>query len=107
MITLTEAAVTKIQTMADDHEMTSHAVRVMVVGGGCSGLSYDMDFESDQKEGDTVYKEGELNVFIDPMSLQYLEGTNIDYVEKFSFSGFHFDNPNAKKSCGCGSSFTV
>ena len=107
MITLTEAAAAKIRLMADEHEMNEHGVRVMVVGGGCSGLSYDMDFESEEKEGDSVFDDRGLRVFVDPMSLQYLEGTNIDYVEKFSFSGFHFDNPNAKKSCGCGSSFTV
>ena len=107
MITVTEAAAAKIRLMADEHEMNEHGVRVMVVGGGCSGLSYDMDFESEEKEGDSVFADHGLQVFVDPMSLQYLEGTNIDYVEKFSFSGFHFDNPNAKKSCGCGSSFTV
>ena len=107
MITLTEAAANKIRLMADEHEMQEQGVRVMVVGGGCSGLSYDMDFECEPKEGDSVFDEGGLKVFVDPMSLQYLEGTHIDYVEKFSFSGFHFDNPNAKKSCGCGSSFTV
>ena len=107
MITLTEAAAAKIRLMADEHEMNEHGVRVMVVGGGCSGLRYDMDFESEGKEGDSVFDDRGLRVFVDPMSLQYLEGTNIDYVEKFSFSGFHFDNPNAKKSCGCGSSFTV
>jgi iron-sulfur cluster assembly accessory protein len=82
-------------------------VRVMVVGGGCSGLSYDMDFAQEAGEGDQVFDSEGVKVYIDPMSFVYLDGTAIDYVETFSFSGFHFENPNAKKSCGCGSSFTV
>ena len=107
MITMTEAATEKIRIMAVEHERQGHGIRVMVVGGGCAGLSYDMDFENEEQDGDTVYACGELNVYVDPMSLAYLEGTNIDYVEKFSFAGFHFENPNAQKSCGCGSSFTI
>ena len=79
----------------------------MVVGGGCSGLSYDMDFEQEAGEGDQVFDSEGVKVYIDPMSFVYLDGTSIDYVETFSFSGFHFENPNAKKACGCGSSFTV
>lgn len=108
MISLTDAAQNKIRNMAEEHEMLTAGVRVMIVGGGCSGLSYDMDFETEEKEGDTVVetKDG-LKVFVDPMSLAYLEGTKIDYVETFSFAGFHFENPNARKSCGCGHSFTV
>jgi iron-sulfur cluster insertion protein len=107
MITLTTAAAEKIRTMAVEHEMVDAGLRVMVVGGGCAGLSYDMDFESGAKDGDEVYDCDGVKVFVDPMSIAYLEGTNIDYVEKFSFSGFHFENPNAQKSCGCGSSFTL
>ena len=65
MISLTEAAAAKIRLMADEHEMTEHGVRVMVVGGGCSGLSYDMDFESEEKEGDSVFADQGLRVFVD------------------------------------------
>ncbi|TNF22365.1 MAG: iron-sulfur cluster insertion protein ErpA [Deltaproteobacteria bacterium] len=107
MITLTEAAAAKIKAMADEHKVEQQAVRVMVVGGGCSGLTYDMDFENEEREGDVVVENDGVKVYVDPMSLAYLDGTKIDYVETFSFSGFHFDNPNAQKSCGCGSSFTV
>ena len=107
MITLTAAAAEKIRNMAEQHEMADQGVRVMVVGGGCSGLSYDMDFENETKEGDQVFDCEGVKVYVDPMSAAYLEGTNIDYVETFSFSGFHFNNPNAQKTCGCGSSFTV
>ncbi|MGM0576808.1 MAG: HesB/IscA family protein [Myxococcota bacterium] len=107
MITLTNPAAEKIRNMATQHEMQENGVRVMVVGGGCSGLTYDMDFETEPKDGDEVFESDGVKVYIDPMSLAYLDGTKIDYVETFSFSGFHFENPNAQKSCGCGSSFTV
>lgn len=107
MITLTDAAASKIRAMADQHKVEHLGIRVMVVGGGCSGLTYDMDFEESAGEGDTVIENGDVRVFVDPMSLAYLDGTQIDFVETFSFSGFHFENPNAQKSCGCGSSFTV
>ena len=107
MISLSESATKKIQSMADEHGVNEAGIRVMVVGGGCSGLTYDMDFESAEKEGDQVFESEGVRVFVDPMSFSYLDGTKVDYVESFSFSGFHFDNPNAQKSCGCGSSFTV
>ena len=107
MISLTEAAAKKVKGMAQQHQVDSAGVRVMVVGGSCSGLSYDMDFEQEAGEGDQVFDSEGVKVYIDPMSFVYLDGTSIDYVETFSFSGFHFENPNAKKSCGCGSSFTI
>jgi iron-sulfur cluster insertion protein len=107
MISLTETAITKVRSMAQQYEMAEQGVRLMVVGGGCSGLSYDMDFESAPRDGDEVFECDGLKVYVDPMSLAYLDGTKVDYVETFTFSGFHFENPNAQKSCGCGSSFTV
>ncbi len=107
MISVTDAAARKIHAMAEEHKVDHHGVRVMVVGGGCSGLTYDMDFEAEAREGDAVVEHDGVTVYVDPMSLAYLEGTKIDFVETFSFSGFHFENPNAQKSCGCGSSFTV
>lgn len=93
--------------MTEEHKALGSGIRVMIVGGGCSGLTYDMDFETEEREGDQVFETHGVKLFIDPMSYAYLEGTDIDYVETFSFSGFHFNNPNAQKSCGCGSSFTV
>ncbi len=107
MLSVTESAVKKILGMAEQHKVEEAGIRVMVVGGGCSGLTYDMDFEIEAQEGDLVVESDGIKLYVDPMSLSYLDGTKIDYVETFSFSGFHFDNPNAKKSCGCGSSFTV
>ena len=103
----TPAAVRKIQEMAARENLDGHGVRVMVVGGGCSGFTYDMDFENEQREGDQVFEFDGLKIYVDPMSFQYLDGTTVDYVESFSFSGFTFDNPNARRTCGCGSSFGV
>ena len=107
MLSLTSAAATKIQAMAGQFERPDSGIRIMVVGGGCSGLTYDMDFEDGKQEGDLVVDSEGVTLYVDPMSIGYLEGTRIDYVEDFTHSGFRFENPNAQKSCGCGSSFTV
>ena len=82
-------------------------MRIMVVGGGCSGFSYEMEFDDVKQPTDFVLEEDGLKILVDPMSLQYLEGTKVDYVESFQFTGFRFENPNAKSTCGCGSSFTM
>ena len=100
-------AITKIQEMATQQNLVNHSLRIMVVGGGCSGFSYDMDFDEVEQPNDFVLEESGLKIFIDPMSFQYLDGTNIDYLESFQFTGFHFENPNATGTCGCGSSFTI
>ena len=104
---LTELAVSKVMEMAVDQELNDHALRIAVVGGGCSGFTYDMDFDETPMPGDTVEDFHGLDVYVDPMSRHYLEGTKIDYVESFAFTGFHFENPNATSTCGCGSSFSV
>lgn len=104
---LTELAVSKVQQMAVDQELGDQGLRIMVVGGGCSGFTYDMDFAEGEKSGDWTFDFHGLKVFVDPMSFAYLEGTKIDYVESFQFSGFHFENPNATRTCGCGASFAV
>jgi iron-sulfur cluster assembly protein len=106
MINLSEPASDKIKQMAKNKNCPSD-IRIMVVGGGCSGLTYDMNFEPESSEDDESYESHGVTLLVDPMSLSYLDDTHIDYIETFAFSGFHFDNPNAKKSCGCGSSFTV
>ena len=104
---LTELAVSKVQQMAVEQALGDQGLRIMVVGGGCSGFTYDMDFAEGEKEGDWTFDFHGLSVFVDPMSYAYLEGTKIDYVESFQFSGFHFENPNATRTCGCGASFAV
>tara|TARA_Y100000310_G_C20130661_1_gene555717 strand:- start:222 stop:545 length:324 start_codon:yes stop_codon:yes gene_type:complete len=105
VLTLTDTSIEKIQDMAEKENLSDASVRVSVVGGGCSGFSYSLEFDTDTREGDQVLDTGKFKVYIDPMSYQYVQGTNVDYVESFSYSGFHFDNPNAKRTCGCGSSF--
>lgn len=105
MLTLTDTSIEKIQDMAEKENLSDASVRVSVVGGGCSGFSYSLEFDTDTREGDQVLDTGKFKVYIDPMSYQYVQGTNVDYVETFNYSGFHFDNPNAKRTCGCGSSF--
>ena len=107
MIHMTSNAAQKVMTMAQEQKLEGHGLRIMVVGGGCSGFSYDMDFDDKEKPGDQVFEKDGLTIYVDPMSFQYLEGTNIDYVETFQFAGFHFENPNASRTCGCGSSFSV
>ena len=106
MVSLSEPASAKIKQMAKDSNCPSD-LRIMIVGGGCSGLTYDLAFADEGSDDDMTYESFGVKLLVDPMSLSYLEDTIIDYIETFSFSGFHFDNPNAKKSCGCGSSFTV
>ena len=101
MITITEKAADKLNQFTEEF----HAIRFMVIGGGCAGYSYDMDYEEELREDDEVYEQHGIKIFVDPLSLVYLEGTEVDYVETLEFSGFMFNNPNANRTCGCGSSF--
>ncbi len=108
MIELTSAAAAKIRALTESQMAVPGAppiqgVRVMVVGAGCSGLNYDMDFAEATQEGDLVFESEGVQLFVDPTSFGYLDGTRIDYVESMTFSGFHFDNPNAQRGCSCGS----
>lgn len=82
-------------------------LRIAVRGGGCSGFEYALDFENEVRDTDLVYPQGDLQIIVDPISARYLEGTEIDYVFGMQGAGFKFNNPQAKGTCGCGSSFTV
>ena len=104
---ITDKAVSKVKEMANQQGRPNAGLRLMVVGGGCSGFTYDMDLENKENDGDSVIERDGLKVYVDPMSHQYLDGTTIDYIESFKFSGFHFENPNATRTCGCGSSFAA
>ena len=104
---ITDKAVSKVKEMANQQGLDGYGLRLMVVGGGCSGFTYDMDLENQENAGDSVIERDGLKVYVNPMSYQYLDGTTIDYIESFKFSGFHFENPNATRTCGCGSSFAV
>lgn len=109
MIALTSAAASKIRALTDSQAAAPGAppirgIRVMVVGGGCSGLNYDMDFAEATQDGDLVFETEGVQLFVDPTSFGYLDGTKIDYVESMTFNGFHFDNPNEQQhGCSCGS----
>lgn len=103
MIQLTEKATIKIKEIAEAEGLIN-MVRLKVIGGGCAGFTQDMHFENSITEMDEVIESNNIKLIIDPLSFQYLDGTTIDFVESLSGAGFKFLNPNAKGSCGCGSS---
>lgn len=107
MLSLTTTAVSKVKEILSQQEEPFEGLRVQVAGGGCSGFQYSMAFERQSNDGDQVLDLGGLKIFVDSQSLLYLDGTEIDYVETLQGSGFKFNNPNAKGTCGCGESFTV
>ena len=104
---LTEKAIQKVQAFATGNkEAEGKALRIYVQGGGCSGFQYGFTFD-DKREDDTIVQTGPVEVFLDPISLPYLKGATVDFVEDFRGSGFVVQNPNASGSCGCGHSFSV
>ena len=104
MITLTAKAVEKAKEFAEAEGITHNCIRVKVKGGGCAGMTNDMSFDDAKSDMDEVFETDGVKVIVDPLSLQYLDGTEIDYIEQGYSSGFKFNNPNAKGSCGCGHS---
>lgn len=108
MITVTEKAVGEVKRLIEAQNLPESTVlRVGVRGGGCSGLSYALNFDSDQKETDRLFEVDGVRVVVDNKSFLYLAGTTLDYTDGLNGSGFTFDNPNASQSCGCGSSFSA
>ena len=103
-IQVTPQAIRKIK-QTFEREGVFGGLRLGILGGGCSGLSYQFKFEVKPRERDNVFEFDGINIFIDPKSLIYLRGLTLDYKESLMQSGFVFDNPNASKSCGCGTSF--
>jgi iron-sulfur cluster assembly accessory protein len=106
MVSITERAAEKIKQLQAAENKDSQGLRLKVVGGGCSGLQYKMDLDL-QKPGDRIFEKDGAKVLVDMKSLLYLNGTELDYKEDLMQSGFVFQNPNVKRSCGCGTSFTV
>lgn len=104
-ITLLPAAIRKVQSLFVERNLTGHALRVFVAGGGCSGMQYGMAIEKETGEFDSVYEFEGVKVVVDPTSLMYLNGATVDYVDNLMGGGFRIDNPNAVASCGCGHSF--
>ncbi|MCK4754456.1 MAG: iron-sulfur cluster insertion protein ErpA [Calditrichia bacterium] len=105
MISLTDKAVEKVREILNNDNKQDHALRIGVKGGGCSGFSYTLDIDKIIAESDQVFEEKGIKIVVDAKSFIYLSGTQVDYVENLSGSGFSFSNPNATRSCGCGSSF--
>ena len=106
MITITDHASGKINELMKE-EQDVVGLRIYVRGGGCSGYQYGMAFESKISDDDTVIEKGDVKVIVDPQSAPMLNGAEVDYVDSVQGSGFAVKNPNAKTTCGCGSSFSA
>ena len=106
-ITLTPSAIAKVKEIMAQQNPAPSGLRVGVVGGGCSGFSYSMQFENNAGLMDKVFDMDGLKVYVDATSVMYLNGCRVDYVETLEGAGFKFENPNVKSTCGCGSSFSV
>jgi iron-sulfur cluster assembly accessory protein len=107
MVNLTPVAVDKVKEILEAQNPMPKGLRLSVVGGGCSGFSYSMAFENTPNMLDKTYSYDGLKVFVDQASMLYLDGAEVDYVETLEGSGFKFNNPQVKSTCGCGSSFSV
>ena len=106
VVTLSETAASKLRSILDEKNLTAtHGLRVFVAGGGCGGLQYGMTFEGNPRTADLVFEQYGLKVIVDPRSMEYIAGANIDYVDSLMGGGFQIENPNAVSSCGCGQSF--
>lgn len=107
MITLTSSAVSQIKRFQNEERAITGGLRISVVGGGCSGMSYKLDFQKEPNADDKIFEQNGVRVFIDPKSFLFIKGLELDYSGGLNGTGFQFRNPNASKSCGCGSSFSV
>jgi iron-sulfur cluster assembly protein len=106
MITITEKASDKIRESLTESERQADGLRIRVVGGGCSGLQYKLDLDV-EKRGDKIFEHTGARVYVDRKSYLYINGTTLDWRDSLQATGFHLDNPNVKRTCGCGESFIV
>jgi len=106
-INLSPRAVSKVRELVVEEENQALKLRVYITGGGCSGFQYGFTFEEDAAEDDTAIETDGVTVLVDPMSFQYLVGSEVDYTEGLEGSRFVINNPNAATTCGCGASFSV
>jgi iron-sulfur cluster assembly accessory protein len=104
-ITITPSAANAVRELLEKRNLADYALRVFVSGGGCSGYQYGMALEGNLRDSDLIYDQHGVKVVVDEISINYLSGSTIDYVDELMGSGFKIDNPNAVSSCGCGSSF--
>ena len=108
LVNVSESAAQQIKRLLDSEgKLATHALRMKVVGGGCSGLQYQLAFDDQLRENDSEVEASGVRVVVDEKSALYLVGTTLDYVDTLMESGFKIQNPNAKNSCGCGSSFSA
>lgn len=105
-IFLTPSAINAVKEAIKAEGEEGLSLRVSIVGGGCSGYQYNLDFEKESRIGDMSLSFDGINIIVDPVSAGYLKGTVIDYLSGLNGTGFKFSNPNAKRTCGCGSSFS-
>ncbi len=105
MISLTSVAAEKVVEIAKSEGLEGQGLRLRVIGGGCAGFQYDLYFEDKPTEMDEVFDSHGIALYVDPLSFQYLDGTEVDYVDGAHGAGFKFLNPNVSGTCGCGSSF--
>lgn len=101
------AAARKVRSLIEEEGNPNLKLRVYIQGGGCSGFQYGFEFDENQAEDDLVVEREGVTLLVDPLSLQYLQGAEVDYTESLQGAQFVIRNPNAKTTCGCGSSFTV
>lgn len=107
LLTMTDAAANEVRTLIAQQERDDLALRVYVSGGGCSGLQYGMALDENIEPGDEVFEINGVKAVVDSTSLRYLAGSVVDYIQTDMGGGFKIENPNATKSCGCGSSFSA
>jgi len=105
-VTLTDAATTKVAQLLEQEGNDELALRVAVRPGGCSGYSYEMYFDTEVADDDVVREFGDVKVVVDGASAELLTGSTLDYSDGLQGAGFHIENPNASRTCGCGSSFS-
>lgn len=106
-LSLSDLAVEKVKETMAKQGVSEGGLRVSVVGGGCSGFQYSLGLDASAREDDIVVEQDGVKLFVDPISQQYVHGTMLDYVNGLHGAGFKFVNPNASRTCGCGSSFSV
>lgn len=104
-IELTPAAADAVRELLEKKDLNDYALRVFVSGGGCSGFQYGMALENNIRDSDLIFDQHGVKVVVDEMSINYLQGASVDYIDELMGSGFKIENPNALSSCGCGSSF--
>ena len=107
MINVSPAAASKITELLVEEQKQNSGLRVLVQGGGCSGFQYGLMIEEGGGEGDQVFESNGIKLFVDPISIRYLKGAEVDFVDTVTGGGFTIKNPNATSTCGCGSSFNT